>query len=125
MLNDKDQQFLKQRRWRIKSWPTVGTFMLVVLALFAFWLFWRTPLLVNPVEVASRIEAGTLTGSMTTLMAAILPNVVCCCFLLLLTILLFAFSTFSHERRYMRIIDQLLKQGTDDQASASPGERSE
>ncbi len=72
-------------------------------------MFIRNPLMVNPFEVASRLEAGTLEETTMILLAGMLPIMLGLCFLLLSVLIVFGFVMFSHERKYHRIIDRLLQ----------------
>lgn len=107
-LNDQHKRFLAKRRRFARSWPLVG--MLLLLGIFGFlvWLFLRNPLLVSPLEIASRLDAGTIEESTLILMAGMLPVMFLGCFFILLVVILLGFAVFSNERKYMKIIDSLL-----------------
>lgn len=47
-LTEKEQRFLQKRRLLLKYWPIAGSFSLLLLGMLTAWLFWSSPLLVNP-----------------------------------------------------------------------------
>ena len=108
-MDEQSMSFLKKRRRLARFWPVAGTLLLAGVLAFLVWMFLKKSLLVNPFEVASRIDAGTLENSTITLMAGMLPVVFLACFFILILVVLYAFSAFSNERRYLRIIDTLLR----------------
>lgn len=108
-VDEQSESFLKKRRRMTRFWPVVGTLLLAGVLSFLVWMFLKKSLLVNPFEVTSRIDAGTLENSTVILMAGMLPVVFLACFLILIVVVLFAFSAFSNERKYQRIIDGLLR----------------
>jgi uncharacterized BrkB/YihY/UPF0761 family membrane protein len=108
-VDEQSQSFLKKRRRMTQFWPVIGTLLLAGVLAFLVWMFLKKSLLVNPFEVTSRIDAGTLENSTLTLMAGMLPIVFLACFFILIVVVLFAFSAFANERRYLRIIDALLR----------------
>jgi len=112
-LNEQYKNFLVKRRRFAKSWPLVGILLLLGIFAFLIWLFLRNPLLVNPFEVASRLEAGTIEKSTLVLMAGMLPIMFLACFFILLVMVLFAFAVFSNEKKYIKIIDLLLHKETE------------
>lgn len=115
-LNDQHKSFLARRRRSAKSWPLVGMLLLLGILAFLVWLFLRNPLLVNPFEVASRLEAGTIERSTMMLMTGMLPVMSLACFFILLVMIIFVFTAFSNENKYIKIIDSLLHE----QAEKSP-----
>jgi hypothetical protein len=108
-LDDTSAGFLAKRRRFARTWPWVGTSLLLVLGAFVAWMFVRNPLLINPLEVASLLEAGTLEESTLILMAGMLPIMLWLCLLILSIVIAFGFVMFSNERKYHRIIDKLLR----------------
>jgi hypothetical protein len=85
----------------------VGGSLLAVLFGFAVWLFVSSPLLVNPFEVASRLEDGTIDESTMWMLAALLPITMGLCLVLVAVVIFFVFSAFANERRHLKIIDRL------------------
>jgi len=108
-LDDTSAGFLVKRRRFARTWPWVGSCLLLVLAAFVVWMFLRNPLLINPLEVASRLEAGILEESTLILMAGMLPIMLWLCLLILSIVIAFGFVMSSNERKYHRIIDRLMQ----------------
>jgi hypothetical protein len=106
--------FVKRRSTLVRRWPAVAWAMLAgIVAVFGF-LLYSSPLLVNPWEVALRIEAETLATPTLTLMAALLPIVFLSCFVLLVALVLFQFAAMANERRLLQIIASL-REGAQDE----------
>ena len=106
-LEGTDLAFVERRSTLVRRWPVVAWVMLAgIVAVFGF-LLYSSPLLVNPWEVASRIEAETLATPTLTLMAALLPIVFLSCFVLLVALVLFQFAAMANERRLLQIIASL------------------
>lgn len=106
-LDDSDLSFISRRSALVRRWPVAAWAMLAgILAVLGF-LLHRSPLLVNPWEVASRIKAGTVAAPTLALMAGLLPVVFLSCFVLLVALVLFQFAAMTNERRLLRIIASL------------------
>ncbi|MBN1223193.1 MAG: hypothetical protein JXB23_08075 [Candidatus Aminicenantes bacterium] len=112
-MDEQYLSFLKKRRRLAIFWPVVATLLLMGILAFLVWMFVKNPLLVNPFEVASRIDAGTIENSTLILMAGMLPIMFLACILILVVVVLFGFSMFSKEKKYLDIIDRLLREETD------------
>ena len=110
-LSPEDSRYLAKRRPLVRAWPIVGGILLCLLGGLLVWMFLRSPMLVNPFSVLARIEAGTLEIPMMNLMAGMLPLVMLICFILAFVLLLVLFTAFSNERRYLKIITQILESG--------------
>ena len=106
MLSEKDIQFIEKRRWFARKWNLVGSLLLVCLGILFFWLFIKSPNLVNPYYVISGIKEGTIEQETLTLMAVMLPVVTLMCFAIMIIVLLFGFAIFTNEKHYLRIIDR-------------------
>lgn len=111
-LNDRNKRFLAKRRRFARSWPLVGTLLLLGISTLLAWLFLRNPLLANPFEVASRLGAETIEQSTLILLAGLLPLMFLACFSILFIMILFGFTVFSNEKKYLKIIDSLLHEQT-------------
>lgn len=109
-LTDRDRFFLAKRKRMTRSWPLMGSLLLVVLVALVAWLFYQAPTFVNPFAVMSRLESNAIEQSTLGIMAGMLPVVVLLCFLVLFMLVLFAFAAFSNERKLIRIIDSLEKE---------------
>ncbi len=104
LLSNREQQFVEKRKRFVKAWPYVGTILLVMAIGLGMWLFWSKPLLANPFLALSRLNSSSVPASTMALMAGLLPVVVLMCVVLAITIVLFAFSAFSNEKKYLAII---------------------
>ena len=98
--------YLKKRSKLIRRWPLVGGCLLFLLFLFAVWLWFSIPYLIDPWAVSSAIQAGSLSDSMKTLMAALLPVAVLTLLALTASLLAFVFVAFRNERKLIRMIRQ-------------------
>jgi hypothetical protein len=85
----------------------MGPLCLLFICGLWLWLYLHSPLLVNPFEIASRLENETLESSILPLMALMLPIIVLACFGLLIAIIVFMYAVFSNEKTYMEIISEL------------------
>jgi hypothetical protein len=61
----------------------------------------------------SRLKAGSIPDSTTTLMAVMLPVVFLACMFVLLGLIAFSFVAFSNERKHLEIIHRLGGLGAD------------
>jgi hypothetical protein len=66
-----------------------------------------TPLLVNPIEVADRLESRAIDEPMLALMSLLLTVSILLCFLVLAAIILFVYAVISWEMKYLQVIDRL------------------
>jgi len=106
-LDASDLAFVRRRSALVRRWPIAAWTMLAGIVAVLLFLYSRSPLLVNPWEVASRIKAETLATPTLTLMAALLPVIFLSCFVLLVALVLFQFAAIANERRLLRIIASL------------------
>ncbi len=107
-LAENDLAFLQMRRRFLRFWKIVGVSTLVFLAALFSWLYFKVPNLVNPFHVQRQIESDTLTPSALKVMAALMPLMMVLAFFLSVAIILFGFSAYANENRYLKIIDSLL-----------------
>ena len=106
-LSEQQKAFLKKRIKMVRSWPIVGTAIILLEAGLAGWLLWKHPLLINPQAVLSKLKEGSLPDSSLSLMAAFLPFVIILCLALLAMLILFAFLALANEKKHMAIIQAL------------------
>lgn len=99
--------FLEKRRTSMAAWRVAGPLLLVTLAAFFGWLYLRVPLLINPFEVADRLESGAIGEPTLAIMSLLLPLMVSLCFLLLVVIILSVYGAISNEKKYLQAIDRL------------------
>jgi len=109
MLKESQIELLNKRKLLIRLWPWVGTTLLVLIILFWGYLFFKSPLLVNPYYVFDRIQDNSLPDSTITLLAVLSPIAFLTCGFLVLTIVLFLFALMANERKLIDIIDNLCK----------------
>ena len=106
-LSPQQQAFLDKRQGLIRLWRYVGPVLLLLIFGFTAYLLARTPLLINPFEAISRIEAGNLPESTLVIMAAMLPIMFGGALILLLAIVLVMYAAISNEKKYAAIIAEL------------------
>lgn len=112
-LNEKQNRYLQKRQATLKAWKYAGPLMLIGVIGFVIYLFTAVPLLINPFEILSRLESGTLGISSMEVIAVILPIMsLLVCFLLLVIIALMH-SAISNEKRYLDIIEILRRARSD------------
>jgi len=107
-LAENDLAFLQMRRRFLRFWKIAGFSTLVFLTGLFSWLYFKVPNLVNPFHVQRQIESNALTPSVLKVMAALMPLMMVLAFFLSVAIILFGFSAYANERRYLKIIDSLL-----------------
>ncbi len=110
-LSGQDTAFLKRRAALVRAWPLAGGIALAALIVLAGWMFWRSPLLVNPYSMMERIREGSFEPGTLQLLAGLLPIAVLSTLALAGALIAFAFAAFSNEKKHLRIIAGLL--GTD------------
>lgn len=104
--------FLRKRRQLIAAWRVAGPLALLGLTVLFAWLYLQVPLLVNPFEVADRLESGTLEGPTLAIMSLMLPVMAALCLLLMVVVILFVYAAIANEKKYLQAIDRL--SGVDD-----------
>ena len=107
-LAENDLAFLQMRRRFLRFWKIAGVSTLVFLVALFSWLYFKVPNLVNPFHVQRQIESNALTPSPLKVMAALMPLMMVLAFFLSVAIILFGFSAYANENRYLRILDSLL-----------------
>jgi hypothetical protein len=90
-----------------KHWPIVGVGALVMVVGYGLWLCVKMPHLINPWVVMKSIEAGALTESRTSMMAAMLPVVMATLLVFVLVVVLLWFVSFRNEYRLIRLIRKM------------------
>jgi hypothetical protein len=107
-LAENDLAFLQMRRRFLGFWKIAGFSTLVFLGALFSWLFFKAPTLVNPIHVQRQIESNALSLSALKVMAVLMPLMAAVAFFLAAAIILFGFSAYANERRYLKIIETLL-----------------
>jgi membrane-anchored protein YejM (alkaline phosphatase superfamily) len=116
-MNESDRHFLQRRRRLARSWNLVGVALLSVLVATTATLYFRVPLLANPLYVLDLLKDNNLEPASMELMAVILPIVFLICLGAVAVTVGFGFAMFANERRYLAIIDTLERGGDPKAAS--------
>ncbi|MFC2091547.1 hypothetical protein ACFLTD_02110 [Elusimicrobiota bacterium] len=111
ILDETQKSFIEKRKKLIKAWPFAGYAMLTVIGIFLIWQWIRIPIMVNPVEIISRINSGVMEQSTLFLIAVMMPVLFVSCFFILAVMILFIFLSISNEKKYHRIIESLSSDG--------------
>ena len=106
-LSGADAEFVAKRRQLIGAWRYVGGLLTLAVAGFALYLWFRVPLLANPIETARQLEAGDVPDTTLMMSAIILPLVMAMLFIVVVALVAVIYRAFAHERRHIAIIDQL------------------
>lgn len=101
---DDHYKFLEKRKRLLKFWPWAGSSLLLLIIGLAIYFYIRIPLIINPWEVISRLESGTLAKSSLETMAVLLPIVFGLVFFLLVVIGVLIFMALANEKKYHRIL---------------------
>lgn len=103
-LLDRDKDFLRKRKFFVRSWRYVGSGLILMVAGVGAWIYLRHPLLANPVYVAAELQRGGIDRKTVELLAVMLPIAIGGVFFLCLMLVLLAFLSFSNERKYLEVI---------------------
>jgi len=120
-LTAKEIAYIEKREKRAKHWPLVGTCALAMVVGYGYWLWVTMPHLINPWAVMKSIEAGTLTDSRMSMMAAMLPVVMATLLVFVLVVVLLWFVSFRNEYRLIRLIQKLEADSKHGEAQGVPG----
>lgn len=108
-LSERNARFVEQRHRLNRRWWVVGWILLAAIAVVLGYLFWATPMLVAPWEVAARIRTGSVPRSTLETMALMLPITFLGCFVLLVVVVAFQFGAAANERRLLAILDTVCR----------------
>ncbi len=112
-LSKEQRDYLDKRRKILRFWPFAGPFLPLGIAGLAIHLYVNTPLLIDPYEVLSRIEAHSIKQSSLEIMAVMLPiTFIAICFLLVMLVVVM-YAAFANERRYLEIVGEMERGGGD------------
>jgi len=109
-LDSNQLQFFQKRRKLSRLWPAAGSVLIVMLLGFSLWLYLRAPMLIDPFEAMNRVRAGTIEESTLIVAAVLLPVMMLTCIVVLIVMIVFAFAAFSTEKKYLDLVEELLKQ---------------
>lgn len=99
-----DAGLLARRERLVRLWPYAAIAMLALLVGCGGWLWWKAPLLINPLAVAEAVRAGTLPDATAGLMAAMLPVVTLGLLVVMAVFVVFVTAMFRNERRLLAIV---------------------
>jgi hypothetical protein len=109
-INQKQNDFLEKRRRLLKAWRYVGPMMLFAIFCLVLFLKISTPLLINPYEVISRLESGTIDQSSLEMMAVLLPVIfILVCFILVVLVVMM-YMAYSNEKKYLEILEAIKRE---------------
>lgn len=108
MMDEQQQLFWERRNRLLNAWKFVGPLLLLSIVGLLLWFYLRNPLLVNPFEIATRLDNETLQQSTLVIMAVMLPIMFLACFVLLLAIIGLMYAAFFNEKKYRQIINKLI-----------------
>jgi hypothetical protein len=106
MLTEAEKSFVDRRRHLIRSWPYVGSGMLVLMASLVVWLVITKPLLSNPFFAMSELARGAIDQSTLMLMAMLLPLAIWTALFICIVTVLLSFAAFSNERKYQALLEK-------------------
>ncbi len=106
-LLEADRSFVERRARLTRTWPAVGSVVLLGLGGLVVWLFATNSLLVNPVRVAQGIESGGISDETLAFMAGLLPVAVLTSIVVVFAVLVLSFKMAANERRHIEIIEAL------------------
>jgi hypothetical protein len=110
VLSARQARFVEQRRSLNRRWWIVGWILLAAIAAVLGYLFWASPMLVAPWEVAARLQTDSVPLSTLQITALMLPLTILGCFLLLVAVVAFQFAAAANERRLLEVIDVLQRE---------------
>ena len=106
-LSQKQMNFLEKRRQLLKVWTYAGPSMLLLIIVLVVFLKINTPWLIDPFEVISRLEEGSVETSSLEMMAVLLPVMSCLVCFLLAAFVFLMYLVFTNEKKYLEILNQL------------------
>lgn len=112
-LSPADTLYIAKRERLTRSWPVVGSVILLLLGSLAAWLWLQKPHLINPWLVFEDLESGILPESTVSVMVAMLPIMVLILFFFALIVVLLMFTAMANERRLIRLLKRREKASRD------------
>ncbi len=100
-------RYIKNRLGQIRIWNMTGWLLLVLLAIFCYWLYEQKPLYLNPNMLAGQIEIGGIPTNEILQLAA-LGGLMFWGFIALLAGFIFQIYTAMYsERKLIRLIERI------------------
>jgi hypothetical protein len=106
-LSEQQNDYLDKRRKFLQSWRYVGPLLLLGIVGLATYLYVRSPLLINPHEVISRLQSGSIKQPSLEMMAVLLPIMFILVCFLLIALVAMMYVAFSNEKKYMEIVSEI------------------
>jgi hypothetical protein len=116
VVSEADLKYLDRRRSLAKRSTIVGIVLLVAIIGVAVYLYFASPLLMNPGETAALLQAEQVPPPTMAEMAAKLPIVFLVCCALMVAMVLYQLAAAANERRLLRILDALIERVSDEGA---------
>lgn len=107
MLTEKQQRLILRRKTLTALWKWVGPACLLLIVGVLGYLFYRTPLLMNPYFLIEQIEGGTLPETTIYVSAVVGSLAFLACGILMLCIIILLFGAVANEKKLLNIIDAL------------------
>ena len=107
-LDDQQTRFIVKRQRLLNAWRYTGPLMAAVVFALVVYIYIQSPMLINPFEVASRLESGDIERTTLETMALLLPIVFIMTCALLAAIVVLMYTSISIEKRYQRIVQRFL-----------------
>ena len=107
MLSEKDNDFLNKRKRLVATGTFVLGLILVFLCAGFVYMFISSPYIANPLHVADAIKQNSIDNSTMIMATILLPIIVIALFVMVVIFVLFGFSIFSNEKRYLSMIEKL------------------
>ncbi len=105
-LNPRQGRYLERRRSLLKAWRYAGPLLVLGILGLVLFVYANSPLLIDPFEVISRLESGSMERSSLETMATLLPIMLITVFFLLFVLVAILYAAFSNERRYLEILGE-------------------
>lgn len=105
-LSAKDLAFIERRKRLARYWPWTGVTVLLGLLGYVVWLWFSSPLLINPWAVFDALEKNTLAQSTLVVMAAMLPILMLSLVVFMVVIVALLFQVMAREKRLIRLIEK-------------------
>ena len=106
-MTEADREFVDRRRALVKRSMVIGIILLIAIIGVAVYLYFSSPLLMNPRETSALLQAGQVPPQTMAEMAAKLPVVFLVCCGLMVAMVLFQLATVANERRLLQILDSV------------------
>jgi hypothetical protein len=73
ILSEDDRKFLTQRNTLSRMWPVVGTLLTTLWFGFGVWVYFRVPLLANPIHMFTALSKDAVPQSSLVVLASFCP----------------------------------------------------